>query len=128
MKYLFMMIYLKTVKSYEEVLNRFQALPPDSQTGFTSFQSHKRSCLPKILQGEISTPSPEQQEPPPGFETNIQDKANNKGKLKNTEIPSQDTKGSQTKETGKEKGKEHNSKNHEECSRKDRRNNFNRTW
>jgi len=52
------------------------------------------------------TPSPEQQGPPPGFETNIQDKANNKGKLKNTEIPSQDTEGSQTKEIGMDKGKE----------------------
>jgi hypothetical protein len=96
----------KDVKSYEEVLNRVQALPPDSQTGFTSFQSHRRSCLPKSLQGEISTPSPEQEGPPPGFETNTQDKENNKGKLKNTEIPSQDTEGSQTKESGTEKRKE----------------------
>jgi hypothetical protein len=96
----------KDVKSYEEVLNRVQALPPDSQAGFASFQSHRRSCLPKILQGEISTPSPEQEETPPGFETNTQGKANDKGKLKNTEIPSQDAEGSQTKESGMDKGKE----------------------
>jgi hypothetical protein len=64
-----------------------------------TFQIHRQSCLPKSLQGEISTPSPEQQGSPPGFETNIQDKENNKGKLKNTDIPSQYTKGSQTKET-----------------------------
>jgi hypothetical protein len=54
----------KDVKSYEEVLNRVQAMPPDSQTGFTSFQSHRRSCLPKSLQGEVSTPPPEQEGPP----------------------------------------------------------------
>jgi hypothetical protein len=96
----------KDVKSYEEVLNRVQALPPDSQAGFASFQSHRRSCLPKILQGEISTPLPEQEETPPGFETNTQGKANDKGNLKNTEIPSQDVEGSQTKESGMDKGKE----------------------
>jgi hypothetical protein len=96
----------KDVKSYAEVLNRVQALPPDSQAGFASFQSHRRSCLPKILQGEISTPLPEQEETPPGFETNTQGKSNDKGKLKNTEIPSQDVEGSQTKESGMDKGKE----------------------
>ena len=31
----------KEVKTYEEVLNRVQALPPDSQIGFASFQSHR---------------------------------------------------------------------------------------
>jgi hypothetical protein len=39
----------KEFKSYENVLNRVQALPPNSQIGFVSFQSHRRSCLPKIL-------------------------------------------------------------------------------
>jgi len=43
------------------------------------------------LQGEVSTPPPEQEGPPLGFETNIQDKENNKGKMKETGIPSQDT-------------------------------------
>jgi hypothetical protein len=81
------------------VLIRVQAFPPDSQDGFSSFQSHRRSCLPKILQGEISTPSPEQEETPPGFETNNQGKENDKCKLKDTEIPSQDVEGSQTKES-----------------------------
>jgi hypothetical protein len=81
-------------------------LPPDSHNGFTSFQSHRRSCLPKILQGEISTPSLEQEESPLGFETNTQGKTNDKGKLKNTEIPSQYAEGSQTKESGMDKGKE----------------------
>jgi hypothetical protein len=81
----------KDVKSYEEVLNKVQAMPPDSQTGFASFQIHRRSCLPKSLQGEVLTPPPEQEGPPPGFETNTQDKANTKGKMKDTEMPSQDT-------------------------------------
>jgi hypothetical protein len=49
----------KDVKSYEEVQNRVQALSPDSQAGFASFQRHRRSYLPKILQGEISTSLPE---------------------------------------------------------------------
>jgi hypothetical protein len=96
----------KDVKPYAEVMNGFQAFPLDSQVGFASFQRHRQSCLPKILQGEISTPSPEQEEPPPGFETNTQGKENDKGKLKDTEIPSQDAKGSQTKESGINKGKE----------------------
>jgi hypothetical protein len=95
----------KDVKSYEEVQNRVQALSPDSQAGFTSFQRHRRSCLPKILQGEISTSLPEQEETPPGFETDTQDKSNDKDKLKDSEIPPQNTEGSQIKEPGTEKGK-----------------------
>jgi hypothetical protein len=61
----------KEVKAYEEVLKRVWALSPDLQTGFMSFQSHRRSCLPKILQGESMTPPPEQEGPPPGFETEV---------------------------------------------------------
>jgi hypothetical protein len=49
----------KEVKTYEEVLNRVQAMSPDSQVGFMSFQNHRRSCLPKILQGESMTSHPE---------------------------------------------------------------------
>jgi hypothetical protein len=58
------------------------------------------------LQGEVLTPPPEHEGPPPGFETNTQDTKNTKGKMKDTEIPSQDTEGSQTKESETEKGKE----------------------
>jgi hypothetical protein len=58
------------------------------------------------LQGEVSTPPPEQEGPPPGFKTNTQDKENTKGKMKDTKIPSQDTEGSQTKESETGKGKE----------------------
>jgi hypothetical protein len=57
------------------------------------------------LQGEVSTPPPEQEGPPLGFETNTQDKENTKGKMKDTEIPSQDTEGSRAKESETEKGK-----------------------
>jgi hypothetical protein len=96
----------KDVRSYEEVLNRVQALTSDSRVGFASFQSHRQSCLPKILQGEISTSLPKQEGSPPGFETNTQGKGNDKGMLKNNEIPSQDAEGSQTKESGMDKGKE----------------------
>jgi hypothetical protein len=96
----------KDVKSYEEVLNIVQALTPDSQVGFTSFQSHRRSFLPKILHGEILTQLLEQEKTPPGFEANTQGKPNDKGKLKDIEIPSQDVEGSQTKESEMNKGKE----------------------
>jgi hypothetical protein len=95
----------KNVKSYEEVQNRVQALSPDAQVGFASFQRHRRSCLPKILQGEMSTSLPEQETTPPGFETDIQDKSSDKDKLKDPEIPPQNTEGSQTKEPETEKGK-----------------------
>jgi hypothetical protein len=57
----------KEVKTYEEVLNRVRALSPDLHTSFMSFQSHRRSCLPNILQGESTTPPSEQEGPPPGF-------------------------------------------------------------
>jgi hypothetical protein len=60
----------------------------------------------RFLQGEILTPSPKQKEPPLGFETNTQGKTNDKGKLKNNEIPSQDAEGSQTKESRMDKGKD----------------------
>jgi hypothetical protein len=96
----------KEVKTYEEVLNRVQAMSPDSQVGFMSFQSHRRSCLPKSLQGESTTPPPEQEGPPPGFETNVQDKANTKGKMKEGEMPSQETEVPQIEKSEAGKGKE----------------------
>jgi hypothetical protein len=39
------------VWSYEEVLNRVQALSPDKQANFFSFQRQRRNNLPKVLQG-----------------------------------------------------------------------------
>jgi hypothetical protein len=36
----------KNVKSYEEVLRKVQVMPPNSQTGFASYRSHRKKCLP----------------------------------------------------------------------------------
>ena len=80
-------------------------MSPDAQVGFASFQRNRRQCLPKILQGEMLTSSPEQETIPPGFETIIQDKSSDKDKLKDSEIPSQNTEVSQTKKPQTEKGK-----------------------
>jgi len=96
----------KEVKTYEEVLNRVQALSPDLQTGFMSFQSHRRSCLPKILQGESMTPPPEQEGPPPGFEIELQDTIATKGNMKEIEMPSQETKVPQIEKSESRKDKE----------------------
>jgi hypothetical protein len=41
-------------RSYDEVISRFQSLPEEEQSGFLSFQKHRRSGLPKILQVEQS--------------------------------------------------------------------------
>jgi hypothetical protein len=41
----------KGVQSYNEVLTRIQALPEQQQDEFLKFQAHRRSCLPRILQG-----------------------------------------------------------------------------
>jgi hypothetical protein len=89
----------REVKTYEEVLNRVRASSPNLQTSFMSFQSHRRSCLPKILQGESTTPPPELEGPPPGFEIDVQDKANTKGIMKETEMPSQELEVPQTEKS-----------------------------
>ena len=39
----------KGARTYEEILERVQALPPDLQINFLSFQKHRQSGLPKIL-------------------------------------------------------------------------------
>jgi hypothetical protein len=52
------------------------------------------------------TPPPEQEGPPPGFETDVHDKANTKGKMKESEIPSQETGVPQTEKSKAGKGKE----------------------
>jgi hypothetical protein len=96
----------KEVKTYEEVLNMVHAMSPDSQVGLRSFQSHRQSCLPKSLQGESMTPPPEKEGPSLGFETNVQDKTNTKGKMKEGEMPSQETEVPQTEKSEAGKGKE----------------------
>ena len=87
----------RNVRSYEEVQSRVQTLSPDAQVGFASFQRNRRQCLPKILQGEMSTSAQEQETIPPGFETIFQYNSSDKDKLKDFEIPPQNTEGSQTK-------------------------------
>jgi hypothetical protein len=95
----------RNTKSYEEVQSRVQTLSPDAQVGFASFQRNRRQCLPKILQGEMSASAQEQEIMPPGFETIIQYDSSDKDKLKDSENPSQNTEGSQTREPQTEKGK-----------------------
>ena len=48
----------KRARTYEEILDRVQALSPDLQTNFLTFQKHRRSGFPKILQGKSMTPPP----------------------------------------------------------------------
>jgi hypothetical protein len=36
-------------RSYEEVQDKFQTLPPDQQASFVSFQKHRWDSLPKVL-------------------------------------------------------------------------------
>jgi hypothetical protein len=45
----------KGIRIYEEVLERVQTLPSDLQASFHTFQKHRRSGLPKVLQGEAIT-------------------------------------------------------------------------
>jgi hypothetical protein len=94
----------KNTESYNEVLNRVQTLSPDAQVGFASFQRNRRQCLPKILQGEMSTSGHESETIPPGFGTATQQKVINTDKAKDSEVPPQNTKESQSKETQKGKG------------------------
>jgi hypothetical protein len=86
-------------KSYEEVQSRLQTLSLDAQVGFSSFQRNRRKCLPKILQGEMPTSMQVQETIPPSFETIIYYDTSDKDKLKNFEIPPQNTKGSHIKQT-----------------------------
>jgi hypothetical protein len=48
-------------RSYEEVQNRFQTLPPDQHAIFLTFQKNRRNNFPKILQG-VSRPMPSSEE------------------------------------------------------------------
>jgi hypothetical protein len=95
----------KNVVSYDEVQSRVQTLSPDAQVGFASFQRNRRQCLPKILQGEVSTSEHESETIPPGFETIIQHDASGKNKSKDSEASTHNTEDSQSKETHTGKGK-----------------------
>ena len=80
------------IRAYEEILDRVQALPPDLQANFLSFQKHIRDGLPKILQGESTNPPSKQESIPPSFELKPLDKRTTEGNLKNSEVPSQRSK------------------------------------
>jgi hypothetical protein len=95
----------KNVVSYDEVQSRVQTLSPDAQVGFASFQRNRRQCLPKILQGEVSTSEHESETIPPGFKTIIQHDASGKNKSKDSEASTHNTEDSQSKETHTGKGK-----------------------
>jgi hypothetical protein len=92
----------KGIRAYEEILDRVQALPPDLQANFLAFQKHRRSGLPKILQGESITPPSEQESIPPGFEPKSLDKRTTEENPKNPEVSSQRSETSQTEHPGSE--------------------------
>jgi hypothetical protein len=50
----------KGVKTYEEVLERVQTLSSDLKTSLLTFQRHRRSGFPKVLQAEETTSPLEQ--------------------------------------------------------------------
>jgi hypothetical protein len=85
-----------------------QALSPDAQVGFASFQRNRKQCLPKILQGETSTSEHDSESIPPGFETITQYDESDKDKSKNPEAPPQNEENPQSKEAHTGKGKQTN--------------------
>jgi hypothetical protein len=95
----------RNAKSYDEVQSKVQTLSPDVQVAFASFQRNIRQCLPKILQGEISTSEHESESIPPGFKTIIQYDASSKDKSKDSEALPQNTEDPQSKEAHIGKGK-----------------------
>jgi hypothetical protein len=78
------------VRSYEEVLNRFQTLSPDQQASFLSFQRHRRNSLPKVLQGESIATPPAQESIPPGFEPGNSGKQDIEETPKSSEVLTQE--------------------------------------
>jgi hypothetical protein len=66
------------VINYDEVLARFQSLSPDLQNNFLNFQKHRRSGLPKVLLGEVTTQPPEKKAYPQVLDQKVLDKENTK--------------------------------------------------
>jgi hypothetical protein len=64
----------KGARTYEEVVDRVQALSPDLQNNLQTFQKHRQSSFPKVLQGESPPPPLAQGDIPPGFGSEAQDK------------------------------------------------------
>jgi hypothetical protein len=58
----------KGTKTYEEVLERVQTLSSNLQASFQTFEKHRQSGLPKVLQGEAITLHQEQEDTPLGFD------------------------------------------------------------
>jgi hypothetical protein len=81
--------------TYEEILDRVQALSLELQTIFLTFQKHRRSGLPKTLQGESTTPPPVQESIPLDFGSEARDKGMVEENPKKVEAPSQKEKSSQ---------------------------------
>jgi hypothetical protein len=79
----------KGTRTYEEVLERVHTLLSDLQASFQTFQKHRRSGLPKLLQGEAIILPQEQEDTPPGFGQEAQDKVNPKEFPQDTERSSQ---------------------------------------
>jgi hypothetical protein len=92
----------KGVKTYEEVLDRVQALSSDFQTSLLTFQRHRRSGLPKVLQGKATTSPPEQENIPPGFRQKAKNKVDTKENPQEVEGSSQNKEVPQTKNLGEE--------------------------
>ena len=53
-----------------------KTLPSNLQASFHTFQKHRQSGLPKALQGEAISLHQEQEDTPPGFKQEAQDKVN----------------------------------------------------
>jgi hypothetical protein len=84
----------KGVKTYKEVLDRAQTLSSNLETKLLTFQRHRRSNFPKVLQGEATTSLLEQENIPPGFLQKAQDKEDTEenpqgeeGSSQNKEVP-----------------------------------------
>jgi hypothetical protein len=58
------------------------------QNSFLTFQRHRQSVFPKILEAESTTSPPAQGSPPLGFRSEVQDKENTKENPKETETSS----------------------------------------
>jgi hypothetical protein len=59
---------------YEEVLSRVCTLSPNQLASFYSFQKHRKNSLPKVLQGEPTTPSSTLEAIPRGLEAGSSEK------------------------------------------------------
>jgi hypothetical protein len=78
------------VRSYSEVLSRIQALLPGDMVDFYKFQEHRRSCLPKVLQGKTSKPPGTQQAEAKGSTDASPSKQETQEKTEETETSNQE--------------------------------------